>query len=366
MVKEVLCKYFNMPSDRSHLTMQERHFLGLGGHRIHYYHLTLTDGRLKRYAFGKTTPNHDREYRALQYLMKTIPEGHRNTSRPIAFLEHGGYSLLLLEYLEGYSSPLSILNSLWLFPNRALNITRMGKDIVDKIYDLQKHSQVIYRPLSSKDTDETPGQPSHGPRPISVFKQLERIESISTETKAALRSRIDSIVNNQTAVRRGVVHGQMGLRNIMMSRSNIVFIDWEYMQTAGFCLFDPCYMTTMLLMRGVQLFIPRSKLDMISKCVFQHIKYLEDRLTEKPNKHFIDDGLWFAKCVSMVDTLYHYERTGCSRLKALLRQEHRKIKYLAYHIEKDAVNGGSCNGSLWSSSSTDTEVPRPKQTIGTQ
>jgi hypothetical protein len=335
-VKGVLCQYFNMSSDRSRLAIQERHFLGLGGHQFRYYRFTLTDGEQQRRAFGKTTLNHDREYRALQYLTKTIPDGQRNTSRPIASLTHGGYSLLLLEYLEGYSSPLSLLSSLHLFSNSAVNIRQLGKDIVDKIYDLQKQSPIIYRPLSYKDTEEMPCQPM----PISVFEQLKRIKCLSIETKKALHTRINAIVNNQTLVRRGVIHGQLGMRNIMVSRSNILFIDWEYMQSEGFCLFDPCYMASMLLMRGVQLFIPRSKLDMINEQLFKHIQTREDSLTETANRKFIADALWFAKCVSMIDTLYDYERGECSRLKALLRQQRRKIRYLAYDLENNAKNRG--------------------------
>jgi hypothetical protein len=330
IVKEALCSYFNMPLDRSRLHIQERRFLGLGGRQFRYYHFTLSDGQQTRRAFGKTVLHHDREYRALQYLKKTIPERDRNTTQPIASLTQGDYSLLLLQYLDGYSSPLAILNSLRLFPHRALNIIRLGKEIVDKIYDLQKHSPPLYTPLSSKDTDATPGQPL----PISIFGQLRKIKSLSTETKKALHTRISAIVSNQTLVRRGLVHGQLGMRNIMVNRSNILFIDWEYMQSAGFCLFDPCYMATMLLMRSVQLFIPLLKLDMINDCLFQHIRTREDSLTENPNRHFIDDALWFAKCVGMIDTLYEYERGNCSPLKALLKQEHRKINYLTYDLER--------------------------------
>lgn len=341
LVKEVLCKYFNTPSNRSHLAVQERRFLGLGGDQFRYYHFTLTDGKQTHRAFGKTTLWHDREYRALHYLTKTIPEPQRNTSRPIASLTHRGYSLLLLEYLEGYSSPLSILSSLRLFPNRALNIIRLGKEIVDKIYDLQKHSPVIYTPLSSADTDATPGQPA----PISVFEQLRRIKSLSVETKKTLHTRISAVVRTQTLVRRGLVHGQLGMRNIMVRRSNILFIDWEYMQSGGFCLFDPCYMAVMLLMRAVQLLISRPKLDLINQCLFQHIRMREEGLAAKSNEKFIDDGLWFGKCLSMVDTLYEYETGESSQLKAVVGQKHRKIKYLACHIEKDAANGAGCEDS---------------------
>jgi hypothetical protein len=244
--------------------------------------------------------------------------------------------LLLLEYLEGYSSPLSLLSSLRLFPRRTPGIIRLGKDIVDKVYDLQRQAPVICRPLSYNDTDAIPCQPM----PISVFEQLKRIKCLSIETKKALHTRINAIVSNQTLVRRGVIHGQLGMRNIMVSRSNILFIDWEYMQSEGFCLFDPCYMATMLLMRGVQLFIPRSQLDMINEHLFKHIKTREDSLTETANRKFIGDALWFAKCVCMIDTLYDYERGECSLLKSLLRQQRRKIKYLAYDLENDARNRG--------------------------
>jgi hypothetical protein len=341
VVKEVLCKYFDVPSHKSHLAIQERHFPGLGGPQFRYYHFTLTDGKQTHRAFGKTTIYHDREYRALQYLTETIPERQRSTSRAIASLKHQDYSILLLECLEGYSSPLSILSSFRLFPNRAVNIIRLGKEIVDKIYDLQKHSPLMYTPLSSEDTDATPAQPA----PISIFEQLRRIKSLPIETKNALHARISAIASNQTLVRRGLVHGQLGMRNIMVRRSNILFIDWEYMQPAGFCLFDPCYMAIMLLMRGVQLLISRAKLDLIEQCLFQHIRTREEGLAENQNRDLIDDGLWFAKCISMVDTLYEHEKSENSWLKAVLRQEHRKIRYLAYRIERDAANGGNSDGS---------------------
>ncbi len=340
-VKEVLCSYFNMPSDTSHLAIQEKRFLGLGGPQFRYYYFTLTDGKRTCRAFGKTTLHHDREYRALQYLTKTVPEQYRNTSRPIASLRQAGNSLLLLEYLEGYSSALSMVNSLRLFPKRALNIIGLGKHIIDKIFDLQEHSPVIYTPLSLKDTDEIPCQPV----PISIFEELRRIKSLSIETKEALRTRINALLSNQTLVRRGLIHGQLGMRNILVNHSNVLFIDWEYMQSAAFCLFDPCYMAIMLLMRAVQLLISSSKLDIINDDLFERIRVREESLAAEANRRFVNDALWFAKCLSMVDTLYEYETGESSRLKAVVGQKHRKIRYLACHIEKDAANGAGCEGS---------------------
>jgi len=332
-IKEALCKHFNMPADRSDLTTCEKRFPSLGGDQLRHYCFMLKDSRERHRAFGKVAGYIEWEYRVLQYLMKTVPKGQRHIiGPPIALLKDGSHSLLLLEYLEGYSNPFTILNSLRLFPNRALNITRMGKYMLDEIYGLQKHAPAIYRPVSLEDTDATPGQPL----PIGVFKQIESIKSISIETKAALHNRINAILQNQIMVRRGMVHGSLGMRNIMVSRSNIAFIDWEYMQYEGLSIYDPCYIATMLLMKGVQLFVPRSKLDMISNSLFKHIEYLEDRLTETKNETFIHDGLWFGRCLAMIDTLWQYERRKGSRLKAALARERRQIEYLAYRIEKDA------------------------------
>jgi hypothetical protein len=341
VIKEALCKHFNVSSDKSDLAIREKRFLGLGGNEFRYYYFTLTDGARRHRAFGKVAGHLEREYRSLQYLMKTIPEKQRCIGQPIALLKDGNSSLLLLEYLEGYSNSFTIFNSLRFFPNREASITRIGKYMLDGIYDLQKHAPTIYSRLSVEDTSATPGQPV----PTSVFRQIEDIKSISIGTKAALRTRINGLLQNQTIVRRGLVHGTLGTRNIMMNRTSIAFIDWAYMQCEGICIYDPCYIATMLLIKGVQLFIPRSKLDRISEALFQHIKIREDSLTPDTNRRFVNDALWFAKCLSMVDTLYEYETGESSQLKAVVGQKHRKIKYLALHIEKDAANGAGCEGS---------------------
>jgi hypothetical protein len=336
LVKEVLCKHFNTQSDRAHLTIREKQFAGLGGPQVHYYHFTLADRNAKHRVFGKISPSNEREYRALQYLMKTVSEEQKDIARPIALLKNGTHSLLLLEYLDGYSDPFSIAHALRLIPNRTLNVTKVGRAILEKIYGLQQQYHTIYSPLSTADTDEVPGQP----RPIAVAKQLESIKSLSRETKALLQSRINAIVDKRIPIRRGVVHGQMGLRNIMIRRSHIAFIDWEYMQTEGLCIYDACYIVIMLLMRSVELLITRSELAKISDFLFEHIRYLEDRLTEPGKKQFVRDGLSFAKRLGMIDTLWQYETGRRSGLKALLRQRERKIRYLAYAIEKDAENVG--------------------------
>ena len=337
MVKEVLCKHFNTRSTGSQLTIREKQFLGLGGPRIHYYYLTLTADNVRHRAFGKISPKNQQEYRALEYLMRSGREAKRVIARPIGLLQNGDYSMLLLECLDGYSNPFSVLHVLRLSPNTAANITQVGKDILDRLYQLQEQCQTIYTPLSLADIAGAPGQP----QPISLLAQLEAVKSISSEAKAQLRSGINRMVNNQVRVRRSVVHGQLGIRNIMMRRSNIAFIDWEYMQTQGLSIYDACYMVIMLVMRSAQLLIPRGGLEKISTSLFHHIRCLEERLTTPGDAGFVQDGLWFATSMAMIDTLWQYETNPGSRLKALIKQKPRKTRYLVRDLERHAKNGWS-------------------------
>lgn len=343
IVKEVLCKHFNIPSASSQLSVQEIRFLGLGGPQFRYFRFRVTNGNHTARAFGKTTLHHDREYQALQYLTTITPEAQRHATRPIASLQHAGYSLLLLEYLDGYSSPLTTRSLLRVFP-RAASIIDLGRCIIDKIYLLQKQAPFTYMPLSSNDTEQTPAQPM----PVNILEALGRIKSVSLGTKQTVERRISSIVSRQTLVRRGLVHGQLGMRNILVNHSNILFIDWEYMQRAGFCLFDPCYMAIMLVMRAIQLLISSSNLGLINDNLFEHIRICEESITDDLHREFIADGLWFAKAMTTIDTLYEYEAGEGSSWKALLGQKGRKIKYLANELEKDAMDWASvlCDRTL--------------------
>jgi hypothetical protein len=360
LIKETLCNHFNTSFATSDLAIRERRFFGLGGGEFRYYYFTLTNNGTTHRAFGKVAGRLEQEYEALQHLVKTVPEQHRRIGHPIALLRDRDQALLLLEYLEGYSNSFTIRGSLRLLPNIYLSITRMGECILDSIYDLQRHGQTTYSPLSLDDTKSTPGQPS----PIGVLKQIDTINALSRETKATLRTRINALLQNQTMVRRGLVHGTLGVRNVMVRRSCIAFIDWAYMQYEGLCIFDPCYLVTMLLMKAVQLFISQSQLDRMSNLLFEHIEQLENHAWQGNNNMriedptFIQDGLWFGKSLAMIDTLWQYERPEMSWVKESLTQRRRQLKYLAYRIEKDAVNGGACDAPLRPSS--DIQVTRPK------
>lgn len=335
MVKEALCKHFKTPLDKSTLETYKKRFVASGGgYQSHYYYFILKNRTEKYSAFGKIALNNIQEYRALQYLARAIPKEQSNFVRPIALLETDNRTLLLLEYLEGYSHPFTVFKSLSLFPDRESNIIRIGKIMLENIYSLQKHFKTVYRPVSLEDTHATPGQPT----PTSIFKQIKNIKSISSEVKEKLNTRINAILKNQALARRGVVHGALGMRNIMVKRLNFAFIDWEYMQYEALSIYDPCYIVTMLLMRGLQLCVHRTKLDKIENTLFYFIMQLEKKKTIKENQKYIDDVLWFGKNLAMIDTLWAYEGAESTHVKEIIKQKSKQIKYLTYCIEKDVQN----------------------------
>src|SRR4029453_8376828 len=107
------------------------------------------------------------------------------------------------------------------------------------------------------------------------------------------------------------------------------FFDLGYMQEERLCIFDPFYIATMLLIKGVQLFVPQATLDKINNSLFEHIGQLENQAWQANNNMcmqdptFIRDGLWFGKTLAMIDTLWQYEQGESSWLKASLTQRHR-------------------------------------------
>ena len=334
MVKKAICSYYNISLNKSQLKIYKKNFLGLRGDNIHCYFILRND-KVKHRVFGKIASNNQQEYHNLQYLIKNIPKKDISLPRPIALLKNGDYSLLLLEYLEGYSNPFSAIHSVYPFNERIFKILKVGKNVLNKIYRLQKHFQISYSPLTLYDTDGIPNQP----KPVSIFKQLESVQSISDEIKAKLENKINEILKNRIMVRRGMIHGDLGLRNIIINSSKISFIDWDCMQHQGTSLLDPCYFVTLLLMRSVQLLIPKTKANIISESLFQHIKQLEERLTETKYENFISDGIWFGKCIAITDTLWWYEQERHNNfVNALIKRRNHQIKYLAYHLEKVAKN----------------------------
>jgi hypothetical protein len=189
--------------------------------------------------------------------------------------------------------------------------------------------------LSAEDVRGFPNQP----KPIGVYYQLDTVHALSDETKSQLRTRLRAIVINKTPVRRGVIHGDLGMRNIMENNSSVSIIDWGYMQTNGVSLIDPCFFVVMLLMKSIQLLVPWGRVTSSGDNLFRQIKLLEEGMVDSENTKFINDSIWYGKCLSLIDTLWWYEKDNINYLKNIMKQRSRQVKYLTYLIDREAANG---------------------------
>jgi hypothetical protein len=109
------------------------------------------------------------------------------------------------------------------------------------------------------------------------------------------------------------------------------------MQEWGFLL-DPCYFAVILEMRGLQLFLSRRSVAKIDTLLFNHHKHL-GRGCHQRDQHGVHRR-WYlvAKCLSLIDTLWWYEKEHANNASALLKQRGRQINFLASSLEREAVN----------------------------
>jgi len=302
-----------------------------GGNSHYVFH--LQEGSVQRRVFGKITANSEREYRNLQYVTTGVPAGEMQLSRPIAVVGLPAGPLLLQEYLEGYSPLVSGRRLRYLVPGRTEALIHAGKTVLNTIYRIQQQFRMTWLPLSADDAAGIPNQP----KAVGVFRQLETIQALAQETKKRIESRITSILGRNLMVRRGLIHGDLGLRNVLTRNGHISFIDWDYMQEQGFALLDPCYFAVILEMRSLQLMMSKQNVMKIDASLFDHIKDLEGSLIAPNGKPSLDDAIWFGKCLSLIDTLWWYEKDRSNYAAALLKQRGRQIDFLARSLEQEAV-----------------------------
>lgn len=340
-IKDILCHHYGVSLSTSRLQISKTNLIGFSGRTVHY-HLILTNGEQRFRTFGKVIPTGDKpscntvygtftptvstEYNNLQYLAKLTPEQEIFFPRLIELVNAQKYSLLLLEYLEGYSNLSTTLSSL-ILPRREriTQIIEIGKSVLNKLNALQGNfSDINYFSLE--------------PECKALMDKLDRIYSLSSETKKNLSVSITERAGKLTRVRKGIIHGDLGPRNILIGRSDVVFLDWEAMQKNRFSLYDSCYFVISLLMRCVQVFISQSQLDHISMVLFRHMINLE-KSEATMEEQFVRDGVWLGKYLAQFHVLSSYERQlREGGLHPFFRQRRRQIQFLVNMISRDAYD----------------------------
>jgi hypothetical protein len=328
-IKEILSGYFNISSNGSRLAIyRKRGFRREDGRK--HCNFVLTTDRTKFRVFGKLGSNSEREYDNLNFLVAKIPREEMILPRPIAILKNKDESLILVEHLSGFSNLSWKIQAMYLFPGRMKRIVKLGRAVLDRIYRLQKYFPTNYSAVTGEDLAGIPNQPV----PICFDEQLRSIGSIPATAKKRLSERVRQLVGGGVSVRRGLIHGDLGLRNIMAGGSGISFIDWDFMKLEDLALFDPCYFVTMLALRGIQLFVREAEVNAISGDLLNYVRHLEKEVKGGVSEESFSETIWFAQCISIVDTLWWYEKMEPSPMGQILKQRRRQIRYLARAILK--------------------------------
>jgi len=282
--------------------------------------------------YGTLTPTIIAEYSNLVHLNNTIHDKSDLFPRPIGLLHAPDYSLMLAEYMERYSSLSAVMLSFVLpRPQRTQEIVKVGISVLDKFGQLQK---ALFNPEYSSPDLECK----------LMLGKLSHSYSLSSQARSELASVIEQAsARGSIRIRKGIIHGDLGPRNILIGQSGVVFLDWEAMQSNCMPLYDCCYFVITLVMRCVQLGIPPSQLNYISSALFRHVADLETQL-DSCNKTdlFTRKDIWLGKCMALLQVLSAYERDAeGGGYYPLLRQRGRQIQYLQDVLGREMLDDGT-------------------------
>jgi len=340
-IKDILCNHYGVFLSTSRLKTSKTNSLGFFGRTVHY-HFILINGKQKFRIFAKVisksdkpscntvydtfTPTVSKEYYNLQILEKLISGNVTFIPQLIGLVNTQSYALLLLEHLEGYVN-LSTMMSSFILPRREriTKIIKIGKYVLNELHVLQQN-------LSDVDSF------SLEPECAILINKLSCIDSLSSRVKRNLSAKMVDHSGKLSLVRKGIIHADLGPRNIMIGHSDVIFLDWEAMQKNRFSLYDPCFFIISLLMRCVQGFISQPQLDHISRALFRHLIDLEKTETAM-QEQFVRESVGFGKQLAQLHVLSAYERDLRARgLRFFLRQRRRQVQFLANMVNQDAQN----------------------------
>ena len=210
--------------------------------------------------------------------------------------------------------------------DRVRQIIKTGEAVLNKLNSWQgSFSDIKYFSLESECK--------------ALLDRLDRISSLSSQTKKRVSANLTERVGKLGRVRKGIIHGDLGSRNILIGRSNVVFLDWEAMQNNRFSLYDPCYFVVSLLMRCIQAFITQRQLAHVSMALFRHMTNLEQKLETIVEEESVQDSVWLGKHLAQLHVLSVYERDlRKGGLHSFLKQRRHQVEFLVNLINRDVYN----------------------------
>lgn len=332
-VTEILSRHFGLDAADCRLRVKRSNLLGWRGKTTHC-DLTLICDTAVQMAFGKVIPHRAKpvchtaygdftadagtEYANLCWLAEAVPDEKHFHPSVIGLVPAGEMSLLLLERLSGYRNLSSMLSSRLLpRPGRVPWLIELGGRVLARLAEFQAAYSESGVALPKAEC-------------AAIRRRLESVMSLPAAVRDRLLTEVEALEENLGPVRKGILHGDLGPRNIEIG-PEIAFLDWEAMRRDGLLLYDAAYFVVTFLTRCVQMCLSRSQLEHIA----------EELWCQLPTTGRAGDGhTRLAQLMALCHVLSAYERdSGGGGLRPILKQRRRQISFLVSQLSREGLHG---------------------------
>jgi hypothetical protein len=338
-VLRLLCRHFDVPEAGSRLRVSTLNRTGFFGQRRHY-RVVLNHGARRFEAFGKVvtpddqvtchspygafTPTPQTEQNNLQFLARSCPAMPELPQLIGVAKAQDGY-VYLFELVKAAKNLSTLLTSfLFRRTGRVARIITLGHRVLDGIHAWQRRcSELQYRTLD--------------PERVALRSTIVAARSLLPAVRERLTAFVDNELPALSAVRTGVIHADLGPRNILVAASRITFVDWEAMQRHCLASYDPCYAATVLTTRCVQLFLSEGELQHIHGALLARVTGLEADAAPGASRESItiQVRLGFRLARAHLLKRYEWDLAQGGRWSGL-RQRRRQMNWLIRLMSEDS------------------------------
>ena len=323
IIKSILCEYYDLPRDRTELRVSRRNVLGFAGENKQYSVYLSALGHNYKF-FGKVSDKTGHEYDNLRFLETNSSLEYIHFPRAVGLINTGKEQLLLLEHIDGVHNFSRILCRMFIpRSHRIEKIVNISKRVLRTIHGVHRNIGEIQ--IGSLGYE--------GARALDV---VGTIGAIPPPMREKVTKQLYLAIKNAPKVRRGVTHGDLGARNILLTADRVFLVDWEKMQKRGFFCLDSCMFISYLVMRCLQIFVRESSVQDISHRLYRHLTNTKFAFSASGKLQDNEKVIHLAKCFAQIHVLSAYEKqTIRGGFKKIAQLRNRQIKYLVKSIIRD-------------------------------